>query len=99
MRLQYPIDTGFRDEVLALVGECQRQLTRAQVRLVERHAKDLTAHIIGYAVPSRPLWSGSHVFKPGFAEAAIEIVPVDRQAIAEQSPRGGDRTLVATRRS
>jgi hypothetical protein len=51
MRLEQAVDRGFRDEVLALVNEAHGQLTRRQLRRLQRQRDDLIANVIWNAVP------------------------------------------------
>ncbi len=51
LRLEQPVDRGFRDEVAAFIGEGDRQLARRQLWLIEGKVDDLLADVIGDTVP------------------------------------------------
>ena len=51
VRLQQPIDRSLRDKVLSLVGEPHGQLSRRQLRELQRQIDDLAADIVRDAIP------------------------------------------------
>jgi hypothetical protein len=60
--LQEPVDAGFRDEGSFAVGECDGDLARGEIGLVEGKRDDPLAHIIWNAVPDA-LWFGPMIIE------------------------------------
>jgi hypothetical protein len=74
MRLQKPVNTGFRDEVTLLVRERHRQLPGREFRLVEGHFQHPVTYLRRDAVPDAAR-AAAPVFQSRIAKPAIQIVP------------------------
>ena len=74
MGLEQAVDGRFRDEVALGIGKRHRQFPRRQLRLIEGQVHGLAADIVGDAVPD-PAGTTGTVFKAGFAEGPVAIVP------------------------
>src|SRR6202140_4195816 len=80
MPLQQPIDRSLRDKVLLLVGEAHSQLSRRQLRNLQRQSDDLAADIIGDAIPDT-IWSGTAVAQRLGPALSVSVIPaVERGA-------------------
>jgi hypothetical protein len=93
VRLQKPVDAGFRDKVALRVGEPHRQLPRRQVGFIQRQVDDLPAHRIGDAVADAT-GVRTPVLEPGLTQSQIAIVPSDGM---DGSPAHRRRWVVAAK--
>jgi hypothetical protein len=74
MRLQQAIDRSLSDKILPFVGEANRQLSRRQLRKLQRQVDDLAADIVRDAIPD-PVRSRAVICQCLNAALAVAIVP------------------------
>src|SRR5450755_4714865 len=78
--IMQPIDRGFRDKILFLVGEAHGQLSWRQLWKLQRQVDDLASDIIRDPVPDT-IWSGTVVSQRLRPALTISVIPaVERSA-------------------